>query len=76
VKDRVDRAVDVDIARHVVPDELECTIAQMLKVGEIAGQQVVDADHRTASIEERLAEMRTEEPRGASDDDSQYAIPR
>jgi hypothetical protein len=48
----------------------------MLKVCEIAGQQVVDADHRTASIEERLAEMRTEEPRGASDDDSQYAIPR
>jgi hypothetical protein len=59
-----------------VADELKCTVAQMLKVGEIPGQEVVDADHRTATVEERLAEMRAEEPRSASDDDSQYATPR
>ena len=62
--------------RHVVPDELKCTVAKMLKVREIPGQEVVDTHHGTATIEERLAEMRAEEPCGASDDDSQYATPR
>src|SRR5688572_33295016 len=53
----VDRAVDVDVPRDVVPDELEVTVAQVGDVGQVAGQQVVDADDRVAAIEQRLAEM-------------------
>ena len=50
----VDRAVDVDVPRHVVADELEVAVAQMGDVGHVAGQQVVDADHRVAAIEQLL----------------------
>ena len=72
----VHRSVDVDVAGHVVSNELERAAAQVLKVAEIARQQVVDADDRVTAIEQRFAEMRSQESGGAGDDDSQYAIPR
>ena len=40
----VDRAVDIDVVRDVVADELEVAVAQVRDVGQVAGQQVVDAD--------------------------------
>ena len=44
VEHAIDRAVDVDVVRDVVPDEDEIAPAQVRDVGEIAGHQVVDAD--------------------------------
>ena len=70
MQDEVDRAVDVDVARDVVSDELEVAVAQVRDVGDVAGQQVVDADDGVAAIEQRFAEMRADEAGGAGDDDS------
>ena len=36
----------------------------------VAGEQVVDADHRVAAVEQRLAEMGADEAGGAGDDDA------
>ena len=43
---------------------------QMRDVADVAGQQVVDADHRVAAIEQRLREVRADEPGGAGDDNA------
>ena len=45
----VDRAVDVDVARDVVADELKVAVAEVGDVGHVAGEEVVDADHRVAA---------------------------
>ena len=64
----VHRTIDVDMACDIVTDELEIAVSQMRDVREIAGQQVVHADHRVPAIEERFAEMGSDESRGAGDD--------
>ena len=72
----IDRAVDVDVVGDVVADELEIAIAQVRDVGEVAGQQVVDADHREAAIEQRFRQMRADESGGAGDDYAWHVRPR
>jgi hypothetical protein len=42
VQHAVDRAIDVDVLRDVVPNELKILIAKVSDVGEVAG----DADYR------------------------------
>ena len=69
----VHRPVDVDVVGDVVADELEIAIAQVRDVGEVAGQQVVDADDRVAAIEQRFREVRSDEAGGAGDDDAWHA---
>jgi hypothetical protein len=64
----IDRAVDVDVVGDVVADELEIAIAQVRDVGEIARQQVVDADDGVAAIEQRFRQMRSDETGGAGND--------
>ena len=51
-------------------DELEVAVAQVGDVGQIAGEQVVDADDRVAAIEQRFAEVGADEAGGAGDDDA------
>jgi len=64
----IHRAVDVDEVGDVVADELEVAIAQVRDVGEVAGQQVVDADHCEAAIEQRFRQVRSDETGGAGND--------
>ena len=66
----VHRSVDVDVVGDVVLDELEVAIAQVRDVGDVAGQQVVDADDRVAAIEQRFGEMRADEAGRAGNDDT------
>jgi hypothetical protein len=40
-----------------VPDELKVLIAKMSDVGQVAGEEIVDADHRVAAGEKRVAEV-------------------
>ena len=70
VQHEVDRAVDVDVVGDVVLDELEVAVAQVRDVGEVAGQQVVDADDRVAAVEQRFRQVRADEAGGAGDDDA------
>ena len=58
-----------------MPDELEIAIAQVRDVGEVAGQQVVDADHREAAIEQRFRKVRSDETGGAGDDYAWHVRP-
>ena len=66
----VHRPVDVDVVGDVVLDELEVAIVQMRDVGDVAGQQVVDADDGVAAIEQRFGEVRADEAGGSGDDDA------
>ncbi len=69
-------AVDVDVVGDVVADELEIAIAQVRDVGEVAGQQVVDADHREAAIEQLFRQVRSDEAGGAGDDYAWHGVLR
>ena len=53
----VDRALHVDVLGHIVTDELKIPIAEMGDVGQIAGDEIVDANHRVAAAEELFAEV-------------------
>ena len=65
----VDRAGDPDVFADVVHDEGESRLPEeMLDVGEVAGAEVVDADHFVAAIEQTVTEMRTEKSGTAGDD--------
>ena len=48
----------------------EVAARQVRDVREVAGQQVVDADDRVARVEQRLRQVRSDEPGGAGDDDA------
>ena len=62
VEDPVDRAVDVDVVRHVVLHEHEVAAGEVLDVGDVAGEEVVHPHHGEAAVEEVLAQVRSEEP--------------
>ena len=77
--------IDLDIERkgHVVADELEAgMIKQVLDVALGACEEVVDAKHFVAMLEQRFAQMRSDEARAASDKDAlaeivlTHSIPR
>ncbi len=57
VQDVVDRAVDFDVIRDIVPQEREaCVALQVLNVQRIAGDEIVDANDVVAFREEAFAE--------------------
>jgi hypothetical protein len=52
----------------VVPDQLEVGPRQQLRdVGLLAGEEVVDADHVVAGVDQAFAQVRSEKPSSASD---------
>src|SRR6185436_15991513 len=66
----IDGAFDVDVVRDVVTHEEEIASAEVGDVREIAREQIVDADHGMALVEQALREMRADESGGSRDDDS------
>jgi hypothetical protein len=69
VEDLVDRALDGQALAHVVLDEREALVVQeVLDVDLSAGHEAVDRDDLVASSEQRIAEVRTQEPGPAGDD--------
>ena len=56
-------------------DEQEVAAGQVGDVGQVARQEVVDADHRVAAVEQRLGEVRADEPGGPGDDDAWLDMP-
>jgi hypothetical protein len=69
VVDDVDRLVDLEVLDHVVIEEDEVVVADVLDVPQRARQQVVDADHPVALGEQVVAEVRAQEA-GSTGDDS------
>ena len=73
VVDLVD--LDVERQRHVVAHQLEAAVVeQRLDVVAGAGEEVVDADHVGAHVEQPLAEMRAEESGAAGDQDALFEM--
>ena len=46
------------------------TVLDVRDVGQVAGQQVVDADDGVAAVEQRIGEMGADEAGGSGDDDA------
>ena len=69
VQHDVDRPVDVDVVGDVVLDEHEVAAREVRDVGEIAGQQVVDADDRAVAVEQLFGQMGADEAGGSGNDD-------
>jgi hypothetical protein len=68
MEDEVDRLLDGEVLDHVVVHVAERVVAEMLDVRERGGLQVVEADHAVAALEQRLAEVGSEEARAAGDE--------
>ncbi len=69
VVDLVD--LDVERKRHVVADELEARmVVQVLDVALGAGEEIVDAEHLVALLQQPVAQMRAEESGAAGDQDA------
>ena len=68
VVDEVERLVHVDLLAHVVVDEREGVVTQVLDVRERARLEVVQTENAMALCQERLAEVGAEEP-GATGDE-------
>src|SRR6266542_4355568 len=68
VVDDVHGLVDLQVLDHVVVDEAEGIIAQVLEVLERAALEVVDADHAVARLKQVLTEMGAEKPGSPGDD--------
>jgi hypothetical protein len=68
MEDEIHGAFDVDVARDVVPHELEITVSQVSDVRQVARQQVVHTHDGVAAIEKRLAEMGSNESRCTGND--------
>ena len=73
VQHEVHRAVDVDVVGDVVLDEGEVAVDQVRDVRRVAGQQVVDADHLVAAIEQRFGQVRADESGRTGDDDAFFS---
>ena len=70
----IDRPFDVDVACHVVADELEVAIAQVRDVGHLAGEEVVDADDRMTAVEQGFTQVGADESGGSGHDGSRHRI--
>jgi hypothetical protein len=57
VVDDVDRLLELEVLDHVVVQEDEVVVPDVLDVPERAGDQVVDADHPRVAAEQVLAQM-------------------
>ena len=68
VVDEVDRLVPDDRLDDVVVHEDERVVAQVVDVLERRDDEVVDAHHAVAALQERLAEVRAQEPGAAGDE--------
>src|SRR5262249_51436756 len=76
VHDGVDGAGDGDVDRHVALDELEAPLT--VEMGDVlapAGDEVVEADDLVASAEQRVREVRSDEPCAAGDNDPRHQRP-
>ena len=74
VVDEVDGLVDRDRVDHVVIQEREGIVAQVLDVLERRHDEVVQADHAVAALEQRFAEMRAEEAGAAGDEGRGHGV--
>ena len=66
----IDRSFDVDVVRDIVLDERERPVREMRDVGDVAGEQIVDADDGVAAVEQRIGKMRADEARSSGDYDA------
>ena len=64
----VDVLVELHGLDHVVVDERERVVAKVVDVLERRHDEVVDAEHAVAALEERLAEVGAEEAGAAGDE--------
>ena len=75
MQDVVHGSVDVDVVGDIVLDELEVGIPRQVRdVGDVAREQVVDADDRVAALQQRLGQVGTDEAGCAGDDDSLFHL--
>ena len=76
VQHRVDRSGDGDALDDVVLHEDEAgVVGQVGDVLTVTGQEVVDGDDLPLAREQRVAEVRTDEPRPARDDRTRHQRP-
>ena len=74
VVDVVDGLVDGDRVDHVVIHERERVVAQVLDVLERRDDEVVQADHPVAALEQRFAEVGAEEAGAAGDEGRGHGV--
>ena len=68
---RMDRARDMDVIRHIMPDKLEPVLAKkMLNIPTVARNQVVYGDDRMTLGDKIVAEMTTDKPGAAGNQDT------
>ena len=76
VHHRIERAVDDERQDHVVVDQREpWVVGEVLDVLLAAGHEVVDAHHLLATLDQRVAQVRSEEPGAAGDEDAHQRRP-
>ena len=69
MEDVIDLVRDEKILRDVLLDEAEILVAgEVLDVGEVSGDQVIDRDHPMAFREQAVGQVRAEKPGAAGDD--------
>ena len=74
MQNAIQRARDVRVRRDVVLDKLELLVArQMRNVVGMSGDEVVEANHCVPFPEESIAEVGSEKPTRAGDQDSHAA---
>ncbi len=73
VEDEIDVLVELDVVGHVVIEEDEAVVADVLDVLQVAGVEVVDADDAQLLGEERFAQMGAEKPGSAGYDGGWHA---
>jgi hypothetical protein len=68
----VHRLVAGDRLDHVVVEEFERVVAEVVDVLELRDDEVVDADHALAALQQRFAEVGAEEAGAACDEGSRH----
>ena len=63
----IDGLIDLDVLDHVVVQERERVVANVLDVPQRAGLEVVHADNAVTLLEQVIAKVRAEEPGSAGD---------
>ena len=68
MKHEVDGAIDMNEVGDVVLDEREVVTREVRDIREVASQEIVDADNRTALVEQRVREVGSYEACRSRDD--------